>query len=222
VSAPETRQQILDAAQRLLVTGGFARLTTREIAREAGFAEGTLFKHFKRKEDLYLSVVLENSPKFRQRIARMQVGVSTVAKNLERVAVAALDFFEKLIPLSVSLFADAELLARHRQQMQRHGRGPADVFDLIAGYIEGEQRLGRIGNQVDPRSAAALLLGPCFHRVFIRQVMGRDVSESIDKVFVAALLKTLTLGLVQAIPSKTRRKLQARRKKPRTTADRRR
>jgi AcrR family transcriptional regulator len=212
VSAPKTRQQILDAAQRLLVTGGFAKLTTREIAREAGFAEGTLFKHFKRKEDLYLAVVLENSPKFRERIARMQAGASTVAKNLEGVALAALDFFEKLIPLSVSLFADAELLARHRQQMQAHGRGPADVFDFIAIYIEAEQGLGRVSNHVDPRSAAALLLGPCFHRVFIRQVMGRDFSGSTDRVFAAALLKTLTLGLVRSDPSKTSRKSQPRNK----------
>ena len=212
MSAPNTRQRILDAAQRVLVTGGFARLTTKEIAREAGFDEGTLFKHFSRKEDLYLAVVLENSPKFRERIASMHVGMSTVAKNLQGVALAALDFFEKLIPLSVSLFADAELLSRHRQQMQQQGRGPADVFDLIATYIEAEQGLGRIGNDIDPRSAAALLLGPCFHRVFIRQIVGRHLSESTDQIFVASLVETLTLGLVRADSPKTRPKLRARNK----------
>ena len=144
----------------------------------------------------------------------MQVGVSTVAKNLEGGALAALDFFEKLIPLSVSLFADAELLARHRQQMQKHQRGPADVFDFIASYIEAEQGLGRIDNHIDPKSAAALLLGPCFHRVFIRQVMGRYLSVSTDQVFVVALVKTLTLGLDRATPFKTRSKLQPRNKSP--------
>jgi hypothetical protein len=164
------------------------------------------------EEDLYLAVVLENSPKFRERIARMHVGISTVAKNLQRVALAALDFIEKLIPLPVSLFADAELLARHRQQMKKHGRGPADVFDFIASYIEAEQGLGRIGNDIDPRSAAALLLGPCFHRVFIRQILGKNLSESTNQIFAAALVETLTLGLVRDTSPKTRPKLRARNK----------
>jgi AcrR family transcriptional regulator len=209
VSAAATRQRILDAAQRLLVAGGFVRLTTKEIAREAGFAEGTLFNHFKRKEDLYLAVVLENSPKFRERIARLHAGVGTVAKNLEGVVQAALDFFEKLIPLTVSLFADAELLARHRQQMQEHGRGPADVFDLIASYIESEQNLHRIRMDIEPRSAAGLLLGPCFHRVFIRQILGKDVSQSKDQVFAATLVITLTRGLARVTSSTTRRQPRA-------------
>ena len=43
MNSRNTRQQILNAAQRLIEKGGFIRLTTKEIAQEAGCAEGTIF-----------------------------------------------------------------------------------------------------------------------------------------------------------------------------------
>jgi AcrR family transcriptional regulator len=53
-----TRQKILDAAQHLIENEGSKHLTTKLIARAARCAEGTLFNHFKSKEDLRLAVVL--------------------------------------------------------------------------------------------------------------------------------------------------------------------
>ncbi len=191
----DTRKEILDATQRLIQAEGIMRLTTREIAREAKCAEGTLFKYFKRKEDICLAVVVENAPKFREAIDRVKPGESTVAKNLFLIGSAAVDFFEKLIPLSVSLFADIELLARHREEMAREGRGPQDVFELIAGYIEAEKQFARIDTRASSLSVAAALLGPCFQRVFIRQAMGRVLPPVGDEPFVSLLVETLMLGL---------------------------
>jgi hypothetical protein len=140
-------------------------------------------------------VVLENSPKFKETIAQKRAGAGSVARNLEDIALAAIRFSDKLIPLTVSLFADADLLARHRQAMHESGRGPKDVFALIAAYVAGEQRLGRIDSDVKPMSVAALLLGPCFQRAFIRQAMGKDLLAIKDQDFVSDLVATLMDGL---------------------------
>jgi len=40
--AGETRQKILDAAEKLLLLKGLARATPKEIARETGLSEGAL------------------------------------------------------------------------------------------------------------------------------------------------------------------------------------
>jgi AcrR family transcriptional regulator len=191
----DTRREILNAAQRLIEAEGIMRLTTKEIAREADCAEGTLFKYFKRKEDICLAVVLENAPLFREAIEKLRPGEGTVAKNFENMALAAIDFFEKLMPLTLSLFADATLLARHRREMRKHGRGPEDVFGLIGRYVDSERKLGRIDRHAVPESVAALLLGPCFHRVLIRQVTGKDLSRTSDQKFVSAVVRTLMRGL---------------------------
>lgn len=212
MSASETRQRILDAALHLIETGGLVRLTTKEIAKAAGCAEGTLFKHFKRKEDLCLAVVLENSPKFRETIARKNAGKGSLRKNLEGVALAAIGFSEKLIPLGVTLLGDAELLARHRQVMRKSERGPKDAFELIATYIEGEQRLGRIDARAKPISVAALLFGPCFHWVFVRQAMGKNFLPMNDREFVADLVATLLNGLASAEDTDAHKKPSLRQK----------
>jgi AcrR family transcriptional regulator len=193
-----TRQRILDATQRLIEKDGAIRLTTKEIAREAKCAEGTLFKYFARKEDLCVAVVLENSPKFKETIAARQPGKKSVAKNLEEIALAAIRFSEKLIPLGATLLADANLLAQHRKKIDEQRGGPVEVFRLIAAYVEGEQQIGRIGRHVRPLSVAGLLFGPCFYRAFIRQAMGRPLFSTSDKEFVDGLVATLVRGLSPA------------------------
>jgi len=190
-----TRQQILDAAQRLIENEGFSRLTTKEIAIEAGVAEGTVFKHFKSKDELSLAVVLENSPKFRTTLSEKRAGRGSVQKNLAEIARTALEFSEKLIPLAAALLADTKLLARQRQLLNESGRGPKDAFDSIATYISGEQELGRINRGAEPLMVSALLLGACFHRAFIRQGMGKHLLPMADHEFAATVAATLMHGL---------------------------
>lgn len=188
------RQQILDATQHLIEKGGFARLTTREIARQAKCAEGTIFKHFKSKDDLCLTVVVENAPRFKDTITRKRAGKGSVQSNLQDIALAAVRFSEKLIPLAAAMFADAGLLARQQHAM-REGGGPGEVFDLVAAYIADEQKLGRMNRKIVPLMVSSLLLGACFHRAFLRQAVGRNILAMTDQEFATDLVSTLIGGL---------------------------
>jgi AcrR family transcriptional regulator len=53
----DTRTKILDAGLRLFSKKGYLRATTREIARKAGVAELTLFRHFSSKERLFEEII---------------------------------------------------------------------------------------------------------------------------------------------------------------------
>jgi AcrR family transcriptional regulator len=195
MNARTTCQQILDTTQRLIETGGLVGFTSKETAHETEDADATICRQFKRKDDLCLTLVLENSPKFKAAILRKRPGRNSVTKNLETIALAAIRFSEKLIPLGVSLCADAQLLERHRQAIREGKKGPKEVLDLLVGYIDAEQRLGRINERVDPLSAAALLFGPCFHWARVCHGKGRNVLSVKDKEFVADLVATLMQGL---------------------------
>ncbi len=49
---------ILETAARLFAKNGYARTSTVVLAQEAGVAEGTIFRHFKSKEDLFIALIL--------------------------------------------------------------------------------------------------------------------------------------------------------------------
>src|SRR5438309_4745135 len=51
------RAQILEAASRVFAGQGFHRTTVREVAREAGIADGTIYLYFASKQDLLLALL---------------------------------------------------------------------------------------------------------------------------------------------------------------------
>lgn len=50
--AEERKNEILDVAERLFGTKGFDNTSTNDILNEIGIARGTLYYHFKSKEDI--------------------------------------------------------------------------------------------------------------------------------------------------------------------------
>jgi AcrR family transcriptional regulator len=55
VDHEQRRREIVEAAWRLVARGGFAAATMREIAAEAGFANGALKYYFDSKDDLLIA-----------------------------------------------------------------------------------------------------------------------------------------------------------------------
>src|SRR5439155_23407041 len=109
--AGETRQKILDAAEKLLLLKGLGRVTTKEIARETGLSEGALYRHFEHKEEVLFAVLTKHLPTFLEIFQTHVAGTGSVSENLEAIALAAIEYYGQLIPMSASFFADTELLA---------------------------------------------------------------------------------------------------------------
>jgi AcrR family transcriptional regulator len=201
-----TRERILDAAAHVMGTSGLASATTREIARAAGFSEAALYKHFRDKEELFLSVLSERLPPLMSLLDELpkRAGRGTVAANLEEVARAALAFYDHSVPMAAALFSDPVLLAHHRQRLSESGAGPQRPFEVIAAYLKAEQQLGRLSRGAKPPVGAGLLLGACFQRAFVRSFLGEQAPRAADEVFardaVRALLRGLTPAPVRARP----------------------
>jgi AcrR family transcriptional regulator len=192
-----TRQQILDAVERIVRAKGIAYATTKEIAREAGFAEGTLYKHFQHKEELFLAALQQHLPGFIEALGEIQAGQGMVRSNLERIALAAISYYQQLVPLATAFLADSELLARHQHMLDQIGGGPQRTYERVASYVEAEQRLGRIDPHQEPLDVAMLLLGPCFQYAYNRHLLGRDPPALTDQQFVSRTVQTLVAGIAK-------------------------
>jgi TetR/AcrR family transcriptional regulator, regulator of autoinduction and epiphytic fitness len=57
-----TRQRILDAARRLLVSGGYTQTTMQELARDAGVAYQTVYSQFGNKAQLAHELIAHGFP----------------------------------------------------------------------------------------------------------------------------------------------------------------
>jgi AcrR family transcriptional regulator len=199
-----TRAQLVDAAERVLRSKGLAKATTKEIAREAGCAEGTLYLHFTDKLDLVRAVHEKLLPAFIEVVRHLpeRAGTRTVEVNLTELAQSALRLYRDMLPLGTSLFADPELLRRFRARLAEQGAGPHRAWEPVVAYLRAEQALGRVNPGADPAAAALLLLGACQQLVFVELMTGPEALPFRDPPDPApALVATLLAGLAPARPS---------------------
>jgi AcrR family transcriptional regulator len=199
-----TREQILDAATHVMHTLGMARTTTREIAQAAGLSEAALYRHFADKAELFLCVIGERLPQLVATLRDLpaRVGRRTVRANLEDIARVALPFYDETAPMAAAMFSEPVLLARHQAHLRGKAAGPHHAIELLANYIRAEQRDGRVTPRCDPEAAAALLIGACLGRAFLRRFTGDQDSPDADERVVKAMVRTLMNGLLPEEPRK--------------------
>lgn len=165
-------EAMLDAAEACMVRSGYADATMQEIAAAAGCAAGTLYLHFKNKEELLKAVI--------DRHARVIFANARAARERHTDPVRKLQagnraFFEYAAghrPFMRLFFEALPLRYRHVQQMvggktQEENR----AYDALeAKTIRDAQAMGRIRSDI---SAERL------------QLFSSDVGMSICEEFVS-------------------------------------
>ena len=115
VALRDARQQLFDAAERVLLRDGPGALTSRAVTAEAGVAKGVLHQHFA-DFDAFLAELVEDRAAWIARLAADlcdSTGTGTVAANLTGALTALLGSVAvAVIPLII--FRD-ELRARLRR-----------------------------------------------------------------------------------------------------------
>ncbi|MGI5243534.1 TetR/AcrR family transcriptional regulator [Dactylosporangium sp. CA-139066] len=164
-----TRDVIVDAAARVLRERGLANATTKEIAREAGFSEATLYKHFRDKLELMVVVLHERGPQFIPMLQSLpaRAGTAPVRDILTELAEVCIVFYRDGLPMFASIFSDPAILAAHRDRLRTQNLGPHRANEGLAAYLRAEQALGNISADADPEALAGLVLGSCFQHAFI-------------------------------------------------------
>jgi len=192
-SQSSTRDQIVTATRKLIEHRGIAHITTKQIAQAAGCAEGTIFRHFERKEDLLLAAVLANFPSFKESLMSITGGSSR--ERLRSLALHIIRFFEEITPAAVAVLSDAELTRRHREVVRERSGGPQRLYMAVMRFIESEQAGGTLNADLSSVHIASALLGPCFFRVFTRLSLGKNAVELTDEEFVAGIVDALWEGV---------------------------
>jgi len=185
-----SREEIVAAAAKVMREQGYAQATTKVIARTAGYSEAMLYKHFRDKTDLFLSVLADELPALGATLAELTAdpGRAPLRDNLARVARLALAFYADSVPIAISMFSSRDLLRSHRERVG--GAGPRIPLKGVEDYLRAEVSLGRLEADTDVEAAASLLLGACFQQAFLASY---EETEPAD--LAGRLADTLLAGL---------------------------
>jgi AcrR family transcriptional regulator len=154
----ETAANILQAALKVFSKKGFNTATTREIAQEAGVAEGTIFRYFPTKKDILLSMA-EN---FVARTAVETVQEKIIqGKNMSPEKTLGLLIRNRLDYLLDNYFLLRVLIieAQYEELLRmRTDKILVPVSQIMADYINENIAKG-VFRQIDARVTTELLVG---------------------------------------------------------------
>ena len=191
---PTLRRRIIEATDGLIREHGLAGATTREIARAAGCAEGSIYVHFEDKIDLVIAVIVEREPHFAELLELpAKAGSDTVEANLLPWAEELLELLRDNQPIFFALLGDRNVFARFKERLRERQTGLVAVFRAAAGYVEAEQRLGRIDARVVPEVVASILIGACRDHTFTGSLAG--IGQAATGDFAAELVRITVRGL---------------------------
>ncbi|MGC1448752.1 MAG: TetR/AcrR family transcriptional regulator [Candidatus Sulfotelmatobacter sp.] len=178
------RAEILQAAERLLLSRGLSGITTRQISKQAGCSEGALYVHFKGRLELLLAMLEDSLPEMLGPLRTLQqkVGHGSPQTNLATALRGIYKFHQRATPRVAGLFADPELHAAFRSSLIRQNKGPHLSLKVLEDYITAEQEMGRVDQRVDAKLAAYLLMSSSFFRAFSEQFFGRPMRPAWSKL----------------------------------------
>ncbi len=170
--AQERRREILDVAEELFVTKGYDNTSTNDILNRIGIARGTLYYHFKSKEDILNSM-----------IERINDGLIAKARTI--ASDTSIPVIDRLVMTIAGMQVDTEIgqeiidqvhkpqNALMHQKMQQHLLN--GVIPIIAGIVEEGNEQG-IFNIKYPAETTEMLI------LYSGIVFDDDFDESQERV----------------------------------------
>lgn len=177
-----TKTKLLESTLRLISEKGYLGATTREIAKEAGVTEITLFRHFGSKEKLFEEVLNKYTflPKLRELIPEM-TGLS-LESALTIVASRYMDSLKERQSMIKIMLSEVNIYPhkiRHAYNDMISG-----LIDTLAGYFTDEQKKGFVRN-VSPELIARAFLGMIFSYFQTEVIVkGRTVTPSETELVI--------------------------------------
>ncbi|MGI5404323.1 TetR/AcrR family transcriptional regulator [Streptomyces sp. CA-135486] len=186
VAIRDAREQLFDAAERVLLRDGPNALTSRAVTTEAGCAKGVLHRHFADFDAFLAELVLDRIGRIDHQAAALRdsAGTGTVAGNLTGALMA---LFGSVAVAIVGLVTSRDdLRARLRQAMPTGVPVLTEAAAMIASYLTIERELGRIAAEFDIDTLAPTLIG-AVHMLFADRKGTPPEAGAVHKVVTAVI-----------------------------------
>lgn len=192
----DTKDKILESALRLFSKKGYLGATTKEIAKEAGIAEVTLFRHFPSKAELFEDTIKSYSFLFTLKGMLPELKEMDYRDALAEIARRFLNKLSERKDLIRIMQAERHLYPSKVREIYHNFIG--EIFKTLASYFTDLQ--GRkVLTDFNPEFGARAFLGMFFSYFNAREFLMRKryrfaddnmVIEEFVNIFVNGTLRT--------------------------------
>lgn len=182
----DAREQLFDAAERVLLRDGSSALTSRAVTTEAGCAKGVLHRHFADFDAFLADLVMDRIARIDHQAAALRdsAGTGTVADNLTG---ALTELFGPVAVAIVALVTSRDgLRARLREAGVAGIPIVTEATAMIASYLVAERGLGRVAPDADINTLAPTLIG-AGHLMFADRNGTPPETEAVRKVVTTVI-----------------------------------
>ncbi len=173
----DTREKILDAGLRLFSKKGFLGTTTKEIAKKAGVAELTVFRHFSSKERLFEEMVQSYS--FLPALKDLLPGIKDLGYDdaLYEIAKRFLARLSERTELIKIMHSEIHLYPAKVKEIYHNIID--EIFKTLASYFRELQEKGLLRG-FQPELGARAFLGMLFAYFNAQEIMMRKQHMPAD------------------------------------------
>jgi len=196
-TATITDEQILRAARAIFLEEGFGAQTAK-IARKAKVSEGTIFKRFPTKEDLFFAALeIDRFPAWHAETVS-SIGEGVCRENLEKICLGILLWFSEMLPRTIGAMGCPSIALKRGFPGTEH---PILIDERkLREYLEHEVRLGRLRN-CNLELLASHIMGSLTSYVFKSMVLGQVLTtDRLDEI-AAGTVELIWNGIAPDKPS---------------------
>ncbi len=189
------RDSIVDAAEKLFFSKGFAPTTIDEIAAAAELSKGTIYLYFKNKEEIYIAIIRRGLRLLINQFHESAAKAGTGAEKVRSLGQALLTFYERYPDHFKAMF--------YQHEGVTCPAGTAGEDPLISGLLKDKEEIhafsmeviqggiddGSIRPEVDPVKATLVLIG---------MILGLIRMASVEEQFLVKRFNLSGRELIQA------------------------
>lgn len=199
-AAENREQEILDAAIRIFSEKGYNATTTSEISREAGIAEGTLFRYFKNKKALLSKIVMLSSKIIGRNLITKRLG-KLIEENkdkdfkeiLKLVILDRIDLLEKNKELYKIVFTEIQYQEDLKKAFKENIILTAK--DMLIDYVDKnnlKDKFKDVDLMATARNLVSMVVGYIVQSSVFPELINTDREKQVEEmveVFLNGVLK---------------------------------
>lgn len=184
----DTKEKILITALHLFAENGYEAVSVSMIAGKLGITKGALYRHFKNKRDIFLSIVERMKNADRERAEKYSMPDGTMEETAEAYRQTSLDIIADYTKAQFRYWTEEEFPSDFRKLLTLEQYHDPEMARLYEQYLSSGPLMymadifsGLVNRQLDAMQTALEFFGPFF-------LLLSAYDSSADKASVTELL----------------------------------